>query len=155
MKKGKRKKPVLSDEVQSEMMTVREVAQYLHCHFFTVYRLIRQNALPGFRLGGRDWDNRLVDFVAAHFQRKFGEDPRAQPQSLAALVAAAERAKRTLSKLQQTSITCTHAGKMLTVPLTRADFEAMTRDGRVVDTSTLAAYALLLMAERRGEVTLP
>jgi 8-oxo-dGTP pyrophosphatase MutT (NUDIX family) len=37
----------------------------------------------------------------------------------------------------------------------RADFEAMTRDGRIVDTSTLAAYALLLMAERRGEVTLP
>jgi 8-oxo-dGTP pyrophosphatase MutT (NUDIX family) len=37
----------------------------------------------------------------------------------------------------------------------RDEFEAMTRDGRVVDTSTLAAYALLLMAERRGEVTLP
>jgi 8-oxo-dGTP pyrophosphatase MutT (NUDIX family) len=37
----------------------------------------------------------------------------------------------------------------------RADFEAMARDGRIVDTSTLAAYALLLMAERRGEVTLP
>jgi 8-oxo-dGTP pyrophosphatase MutT (NUDIX family) len=37
----------------------------------------------------------------------------------------------------------------------REDFEAMTRDGRIVDTSTLAAYAFLLMAERRGEVTLP
>ena len=37
----------------------------------------------------------------------------------------------------------------------RADFEAMARDGRIVDSSTLAAYALLLMAERRGEVTLP
>lgn len=38
--------------------------------------------------------------------------------------------------------------------VTRAEFEAMTRDGRVIDTATLAAYALLLMAERRGEVTL-
>jgi excisionase family DNA binding protein len=56
MKKGKRKKPVLSDEVQSEMMTAHEVARYLNCHFFTVYRLIRQNALPGFRLGSvGDW----------------------------------------------------------------------------------------------------
>ena len=36
----------------------------------------------------------------------------------------------------------------------RAEFEAMVRDGRIVDTSTLAAYALLLMAERRGEVDL-
>ena len=36
----------------------------------------------------------------------------------------------------------------------RTEFEAMIRDGRIVDTSTLAAYALLLMAERNGEVDL-
>src|SRR5262249_20110790 len=39
-----------------------------------------------------------------------------------------ERAKRTLSKLGQTSITCTFAGKVLTVSLTRADFEGLTKD---------------------------
>jgi molecular chaperone DnaK len=33
-----------------------------------------------------------------------------------------------LSKLPQTCITCTHAGQVLTVPLTRADFESLTRD---------------------------
>lgn len=38
--------------------------------------------------------------------------------------------------------------------VTRAEFEAMARDGRIVDTSTLAGYALLLMAERRGEIDL-
>ena len=38
--------------------------------------------------------------------------------------------------------------------VTRAEFEAMIGDARVVDTSTLAAYALLLMAERRGELDL-
>ena len=36
----------------------------------------------------------------------------------------------------------------------RTEFEAMTRDGRIVDDSTLAAYALLMIAERRGEVRL-
>jgi len=36
----------------------------------------------------------------------------------------------------------------------RAEFEAMIRDGRIVDDSTLAAYALLMIAERRGEVRL-
>lgn len=36
----------------------------------------------------------------------------------------------------------------------RAEFEAMIAGGRIVDGSTLAAYALLLMAERRGEVSL-
>ena len=80
------------------------------------------------RLGGKDWDDRIVDHVAAQFQRQHGEDPRSDPQSLAAFTAAAERAKRTLSKLNQTTITCTHAGKVLTVPLTRGDFENLTRD---------------------------
>jgi 8-oxo-dGDP phosphatase len=36
----------------------------------------------------------------------------------------------------------------------RADFEDMVRAGRVTDNSTLAAYSLLLMGERRGEVRL-
>jgi molecular chaperone DnaK len=80
------------------------------------------------RLGGKDWDDRIVDYVATLFQRHYGEDPRTDSLSLAALSAAAERAKRTLSKLAQTSITCTHAGKVLTVPLTRAEFESLTRD---------------------------
>ncbi|MBO0805693.1 MAG: NUDIX hydrolase [Nocardiopsaceae bacterium] len=37
----------------------------------------------------------------------------------------------------------------------RAEFEEMTRDGRITDDSTLAAYALLLLAERRGEISSP
>jgi molecular chaperone DnaK len=80
------------------------------------------------RLGGKDWDDRIVDHVANQFRQQYGDDPRSDPQSLAALSAAAERAKRTLSKLTQASITCTHAGKMLTVPLPRAEFESLTRD---------------------------
>jgi molecular chaperone DnaK len=80
------------------------------------------------RLGGGDWDDRIIDHVAAKFQANYGEDPRTDPQSLAALNAAAERAKRTLSKLNQASVTCTHNGKVLTVPLTRAEFENLTRD---------------------------
>lgn len=39
--------------------------------------------------------------------------------------------------------------------VSREEFEAMVRDGRITDDSTLAAYALLLMAERRGDVRLP
>jgi molecular chaperone DnaK len=80
------------------------------------------------RLGGKDWDDRIVDHVAAQFVKQHGEDPRSDPQSLSVLQAAAERAKRTLSKLTQTTVTCTHRGKMLSVPLTRADLESLTRD---------------------------
>jgi molecular chaperone DnaK len=80
------------------------------------------------RLGGKDWDDRICEYVADKFQAAHGADPRDDPVSHAALSAAAERAKRTLSKLQQASITCSHAGKVLTVPLTRAEFDNLTRD---------------------------
>ncbi len=80
------------------------------------------------RLGGKDWDDRIVDFVAQKFAAKFGDDPRKDPIALATLQSGAERAKRTLSKLQQTNITCSCAGNVLTQPLTRGEFETMTKD---------------------------
>jgi molecular chaperone DnaK len=93
-----------------------------HRHFQTL-------AIEGdVRLGGKDWDDRIVDHVASQFLKEHGEDPRSDPQSLVALQAAAERAKRTLSKLAQTTITCSHRGKMLSVPLSRSEFETLTRD---------------------------
>jgi molecular chaperone DnaK len=99
----------------------------------TLVRLTHQRfqtlAIEGdVRLGGKDWDDRIVDHVATLFQQRHGEDPRTDAISLANLNASAERAKRTLSKLNQTTINCTHAGKVLSVPVTRADFEALTRD---------------------------
>ena len=80
------------------------------------------------RLGGKDWDDKIVDHVAAQFMKEVGSDPRSDPQSLAALQASAERAKRTLSKLPGAKITCTHGGHVLTVELSRAEFENLTRD---------------------------
>ncbi len=80
------------------------------------------------RLGGKDWDDRVVDYVAGKFYEKYKDDPRTDPQSLVMLQAAAERAKRTLSKLEQTSITCNHGGHKIVVPFTRKDFENLTRD---------------------------
>jgi molecular chaperone DnaK len=80
------------------------------------------------RLGGKDWDDRIVNHVADAFQTAFGEDPRTDPQSLASLQSASERAKRTLSKLDHASVTVNHAGRKLSVPLSRKEFEALSRD---------------------------
>lgn len=44
----------------SPVMTVKEVAHYLKVHQSTVYRLLKQSALPAFRLGS-DWRFRKVD----------------------------------------------------------------------------------------------
>jgi excisionase family DNA binding protein len=49
MRKLTRKKP---DEVQSEVMTLRAAATYLNCSYQTLFELVHQGVLPGFRLGG-------------------------------------------------------------------------------------------------------
>jgi molecular chaperone DnaK len=85
-------------------------------------------------LGGDDWDQRVVDYVADQFNREQGVDLRKDPQALQRLREAAEKAKIELSSMVQTSInlpyiTATADGpKHLDVPLTRAKFEELTRD---------------------------
>jgi molecular chaperone DnaK len=80
------------------------------------------------RLGGRDWDERLVNWAADRFVQQFGDDPRNDPQSLAQLFAASERTKRSLSKLEHGSLTVSHSGHKLSLPIPRPEFEAITRD---------------------------
>jgi molecular chaperone DnaK len=80
------------------------------------------------RLGGRDWDDRVADWAAEKFRVQYGSDPREDAQSAAMLQAAAERAKRALSKVEQASVTVAHDGHRLTVPLSRAEFESLTKD---------------------------
>jgi molecular chaperone DnaK len=79
-------------------------------------------------LGGKDWDDRVVQHVAGIFQQTHGTDPLQDPQALAMLQASVERAKRTLSKLEQASVTCAHNGQKMQVPLSRAEFDSLTQD---------------------------
>ncbi len=54
-KKGKGRPPTpsgLSPGAESEVMTLQEVADYLHCHYTTLFRLVRQGVIPSFKLGG-------------------------------------------------------------------------------------------------------
>jgi molecular chaperone DnaK len=80
------------------------------------------------RLGGQDWDDRLVNWAAEKFREQFDADPRTDPQSAAMLHAAAERAKRALSKVEQASVTVAHAGHRITLPVSRTEFETLTKD---------------------------
>ena len=43
-----------------EIMTLDEVADYLHCHYSTIWRLVHAGGLPGFQLGS-DWRFRRGD----------------------------------------------------------------------------------------------
>ena len=80
------------------------------------------------QLGGRDWDKRLVDYVAEEFIRKFGTDPREDPNTYGRLWREAEDTKRTLSARQKASITCDYQGQAARVEVTREKFEEITQD---------------------------
>lgn len=85
-------------------------------------------------LGGDDWDERVVHWLADQFKRENGIDLRADRQALQRLREASERAKVELSTVTQTTInlpfiTADATGpKHLDYVLTRAKFEEMTAD---------------------------
>ncbi len=41
-----------NNEERREILTVRDVAAYLHCHYSTIYRLANDGRIPAFKLGG-------------------------------------------------------------------------------------------------------
>jgi molecular chaperone DnaK len=77
-------------------------------------------------LGGKDWDDKLVDIAAGRFRQQFREDPRDNPVSLQELRLAAEAAKRTLSERPRVPLFVHHLGSRLKVEISRAEFEEAT-----------------------------
>ena len=86
------------------------------------------------RLGGDDWDQRLVDHLVKKFKETSGVDVSGDKIALQRLKEAAEQAKKELSQSTSTQIqlpylSLTEAGPAnLDETLTRAQFEAMTSD---------------------------
>lgn len=85
-------------------------------------------------LGGDDFDQRVIDFLADEFKRENGIDLRGDRQALQRLKEAAEKAKIELSSMMQTEInlpyiTADASGpKHLVMTLTRAKLEQLTGD---------------------------
>src|SRR6516225_4476918 len=83
-------------------------------------------------LGGDDFDQVLVDYIADEFKKENGIDLRKDPMALQRLKEAAERAKKDLSQSATTDInlpfiTADASGpKHLTMSLTRSKFEQLT-----------------------------
>lgn len=86
------------------------------------------------RLGGDDFDERVLEWMAREFQKEHGIDLRKDPQAHQRLREAAERAKIELSSLLTANInlpfiTMDASGpKHLDMTLTRAKFDELTKD---------------------------
>ncbi|MCD4549990.1 MULTISPECIES: molecular chaperone DnaK [unclassified Schaalia] len=86
------------------------------------------------RLGGDDWDQRIVDWLIQQVKTKTGADLSKDPVALQRLKEAAEQAKKELSSATSTNISLQYLSMTADGPihldesLTRAKFEEMTAD---------------------------
>ena len=85
-------------------------------------------------LGGDDFDQKLIDYLAEEFKKEEGVDLRKDPMAMQRLKDAAEKAKIELSSSQKTNvnlpfITATDAGpKHINLDITRSKFEQLVDD---------------------------
>ncbi|MDE0415134.1 MAG: molecular chaperone DnaK [Gammaproteobacteria bacterium] len=85
-------------------------------------------------LGGEDFDNRLIDYLAGEFEKEQGVDIRKDPLAMQRLKEAAEKAKIELSTQQQTEINLpfitadADGPKHMNIRVTRAKLEALVED---------------------------
>ncbi|MCZ7571060.1 MAG: molecular chaperone DnaK [Ardenticatenaceae bacterium] len=113
-------------------------------------------------LGGDDWDQRLVDYIADEFKKDQGIDLRNDRQALQRLKEAAEKAKIELSSTMETEvnlpfITADASGpKHLQLKITRSKFEQLTEDlvGRLKGPFTRALEDASLRPNQVNEVVL-
>ncbi|MST63875.1 molecular chaperone DnaK [Schaalia hyovaginalis] len=86
------------------------------------------------RLGGDDWDQRIVDWLISQVKTKTGADLSKDPVALQRLKEAAEQAKKELSSATSTNISLQYLSMTADGPihldesLTRAKFEEMSAD---------------------------
>jgi molecular chaperone DnaK len=80
------------------------------------------------RLGGKDWDDVIVNFVADEFDRAHGENPLLDLQSYQDLQTRAVAGKIQLSSRPRTALVHHHQGKSIKVELSREEFEKRSRD---------------------------
>ncbi|MCW2606638.1 MAG: Heat shock protein 70 [Frankiales bacterium] len=101
-------------------------------------------------LGGADWDEKLALHLSHAFTTAHPgvEDPLDDGAGTQALVLAAEQAKRALSTATSTVVRVEHDGRVLDVPLTRAELEQLTAG--LLDRTVALTRSALAAARARG-----
>jgi excisionase family DNA binding protein len=74
-----------ADVEDREVMTLQDVADYLHCHYTSAHRLARRGDIPSFRLGGlggswRFLKSEIDQWIAKGGGRQPSEEPAVKPE---------------------------------------------------------------------------
>ncbi|MGQ9889111.1 MAG: Hsp70 family protein, partial [Aggregatilineales bacterium] len=101
-------------------------------------------------LGGRNWDEAIVTYLASEWQRETGspDDPTDSLETLEDLLLKAEVAKQTLTTRAQTDVRVVHNGLTARVTLTRDKFDELTQ--HLLDRTIELTRQALAEAAKRG-----
>lgn len=92
-------------------------------------RNIRELAIDGdARLGGKDWDDKIIEHCARLFAEEFNSDPLDDLSAYQDLQQRAIRAKHELTQRPKVTIVVNHAGSAKSIPFTRDEFEGLCSD---------------------------
>ena len=80
------------------------------------------------QLGGKDFDERLINFLAEEFEKEHGVDPRQNSSDLSQLWCDAEETKRSLSEREEVPHVMFFSGHRHRVNVTRQKFNDLTAD---------------------------
>ncbi len=79
-------------------------------------------------LGGKNFDDRIVNYIAQQFEDQYGKNPLEGAESLNDLLVRAEQAKKQLSTKNSTRISITYDGEKGKYDLDLSTFESLTAD---------------------------
>lgn len=107
-------------------------------------------------LGGKDWDDRLVNHVAESFMAQHGDDPRDEPSSFQELYQRCLAAKISLSTKERALVPVSFHGKRAGLQILRSEFEEMTSDlvQMCIDTTSLVLEKARLTHDQIDDVLL-
>jgi molecular chaperone DnaK (HSP70) len=98
-------------------------------------------------LGGKDWDDRLISYIASTFETENGVNPLTDPHAHQELRTKAEATKKRLSQKMKDPFTFSFAGSHSRIEITREKFEELTAD--LLDLSIRVAKETLDELERK------
>jgi len=107
-------------------------------------------------LGGLDWTQRLTGYLAEQFEKKFGLDPRSEPDALKRLTIEAESAKREICLFGKSKVTVPFHHQKLHLEVDLTTFEHLTADllQRTIDTTEFLLETGQVRPDQLDEVLL-
>jgi len=80
------------------------------------------------QLGGKDWDDAIIKYVASIFEENHGKNPLKDGRAYQDIQSKAILAKHSLGKKSETKIVCSYEGNFENILMTRETFEELTRN---------------------------